>query len=72
MGDFIVLFRILLGWFGIWLASNGVPPELIQLLTKDPTTTAALAGLVGQIIGAVLAAVQLAWWQLSKRFGWAT
>jgi hypothetical protein len=72
MADLVVIIRILLGWFGVYLASNGLPPELVHLLTKDPQTVDAIANLAAQIVGAMLAVGQIVWWRLAKRFGWRT
>jgi hypothetical protein len=72
MADLVVIIRILLGWIGVYLASSGLPPELVHLLTQDPQTVGAVANLAGLILGSVLAGAQIVWWRLAKRFGWRT
>jgi hypothetical protein len=72
MNDYVVLLRILIGWAGVYLSSKGFPPEMIQMVTSNPEVVSALTGLIGQILGGVLAAGQIVWWRLAKRFGWNT
>ncbi len=70
--EIIVLARILLGWLGVYLASTGVPPELVHVVTRDPATAEALIGVGGMVVGSILAGAQILWWRLAKRFGWQT
>lgn len=70
--EIIVLIRILLGWLGVYLASAGVPPELVHLITRDPATAEALVSVGGMVAGSILAGAQILWWRLAKRFGWQT
>lgn len=72
MADLVVIIRILLGWLGVYLASSGLPPEVVHLLTKDPQTVDAVANLVGLAVGSALALGQIIWWRLAKHFGWGT
>ena len=71
-GSLVVLFRILLGWLGVFLASKGLPAPLVDLLTNDPALHHTLAELFGQLIGGALMVAQLLWWRLAKRWGWTT
>lgn len=68
MAEFLPLIRILLGWAGIWLASRGLPPEIAHALANDP----AVADAIALVLGLLLAGVQLIWWRIAKRMGWAT
>ncbi|WP_273688967.1 hypothetical protein [Ketogulonicigenium vulgare] len=64
----IVWARIVLGWGGVWLISRGAPPEFVHAATQDPAVIDAVA----RLIGAALMGLQLVWWQIARRMGWAT
>lgn len=64
-----VWIRIFMYIVAGWLMSSGlINEEVRQLLTTDPDVAAAIQ----VALAAVLAAANVIWWRLAKRFGWKT
>lgn len=68
MKEITPLIRIALYVLAGWLAGRGLPPQAVAIITGDP----AIAGLVTEVLAALMFAVAALWWRLAKRFGWAT
>lgn len=67
-GELVVLVRIGLYFLAGWLASNGLPASIVEMITQDPSVADALS----QAIAAALAGLVYLWSRIAKRFGWAT
>lgn len=70
MAVLAVWVRILLGWLGVYLLAKGVPQEVVDALTNDPTTQTFLVEVVSHVVGAALMGIQIVYWQLARKFGW--
>lgn len=67
-GELIVLVRIGLYIVAGYLASAGLPHEVVQIITTDPS----VANLIGQALAAGIALLVYLWSRIAKRLGWTT
>lgn len=68
MGELQPLIRIALYIAAGYLANAGLPVELVQLISTDPS----IADLLGQAAAGLIALLTMAWWRIAKRMGWRT
>jgi hypothetical protein len=68
MGELTTFVRIGLYILSGYLLNKGLPPQLADMLTNDPS----VADAVSTVLAAVAAGGSLLWWRMAKRFGWAT
>lgn len=68
MNDVSPFIRIALYVVVGWLASKGLPREVAEIITTDPTILAVLS----EALAGVVFVLTLLWWRIAKRFGWAT
>jgi hypothetical protein len=68
MGELQPFIRIALYIAAGYLANAGLPAELVQLVSTDPS----IADLMGQAAAGLIAVLTMAWWRIAKRMGWRT